>query len=385
LAEVVWWVSFEDRPVGTNTVGNGIWDFNEPRELHRRQLLIRPELGQISPTDYTSLQTAFAALVAYWQTSDISASIRAEFNGSNLVYRIRANSLADLTKREYRFAHYPLSVVISGSSPNQYLADQTFPHSAVTTNTNFPLLLPSFSAKSAGVMNNSQTSYVLQYRPQLQWNAPGEDVVLSNLLAFDVQVYDPCARVWPDNPGQLNNSITALVPSDPGYSTAAAAGTATTLVGLGAFVDLAYYRHVNAAAQAIDTALFNNNGFALPYFAGLPAAPLNMNAAQQLQYRSNFGYKNPYSYATYDTWAQSYERDGIDQFANGNYDLQTNGLDDINPVTGQYEYGVDDANERETVPPYSQPLRGIQVKIRLLEPSTRQVRQATVAADFITE
>jgi type II secretory pathway pseudopilin PulG len=388
LAEVVWWVSFEDRPVGTNTVGNGIWDFNEPRELHRRQLLIRPELGQIgidfpaSSQPAQALQQAFVFLRTFWQTSDISASIRAEFSGGNIVYRIRANSLADLTKREYRFAHYPLNVIIAGTSPNQYLADQSFPHSAVTTNMNFPLLMPSFSAKSAGVLNGSQTTYVLQ------GTALGEDLVLSNILAFDVQVYDPCARIWPDNPGQLSSSTTALVPSDPGYSVAAAAGTATSLLGLGAFVDLAYYRHVTLAAQAVDTALNNNNGFALPYFAGKPDTPLNMNAAQQVQYRNNFGYTNYYPYgATYDTWALSYERDGIDQFgsANGNFDLQTNGLDDLNPVTNQYEYGVDDANERETVPPYSQPLRGIQVKIRLYEPSTRQVRQATVGADFITE
>jgi hypothetical protein len=47
--------------------------------------------------------------------------------------------------------------------------------------------------------------------------------------------------------------------------------------------------------------------------------------------------------------------------------------------------GVDDPGERETSPPYPVPLRGIQVRIRVLEPNTRQMRQATVGADFIQE
>jgi hypothetical protein len=46
---------------------------------------------------------------------------------------------------------------------------------------------------------------------------------------------------------------------------------------------------------------------------------------------------------------------------------------------------VDDAGERETVPPYPYALRGVQVRIRVYEPQTRQVRQATVESDFIPE
>jgi hypothetical protein len=46
---------------------------------------------------------------------------------------------------------------------------------------------------------------------------------------------------------------------------------------------------------------------------------------------------------------------------------------------------VDDVGERETVPPYSQPLRGLRVRIRMYEPSTRQIRQATVETDFLRE
>jgi hypothetical protein len=39
--------------------------------------------------------------------------------------------------------------------------------------------------------------------------------------------------------------------------------------------------------------------------------------------------------------------------------------------------------ERETMPPYPVPLRGIQVKIRTFEPDSRQIREVTVVQDFL--
>ena len=56
-----------------------------------------------------------------------------------------------------------------------------------------------------------------------------------------------------------------------------------------------------------------------------------------------------------------------------------NGIDDDN------QNGVDDAGERETSPPYPAPLRGIEVRIRVMDYSTRQVRQVSVVADFVPE
>jgi curli biogenesis system outer membrane secretion channel CsgG len=44
---------------------------------------------------------------------------------------------------------------------------------------------------------------------------------------------------------------------------------------------------------------------------------------------------------------------------------------------------VDDALERETSPPYPVPLRGIEIRIRCYEPSSRQVRQVTVRHTFV--
>ena len=38
-----------------------------------------------------------------------------------------------------------------------------------------------------------------------------------------------------------------------------------------------------------------------------------------------------------------------------------------------------------TSPPYPYPLRGIQVKIRVFEPDSRQVREVTVVQDFLPQ
>jgi hypothetical protein len=81
----------------------------------------------------------------------------------------------------------------------------------------------------------------------------------------------------------------------------------------------------------------------------------------------------------YDTWAKSYERDGINQNGGMLIDEGTDGLDNdgVN--------GVDDNGERETIPPYPVRLRGLEVKVRVYEPGTRQVQQGTVGSDFIPE
>jgi hypothetical protein len=380
LAEVIWWVGFEDRD------GDNIWDADEPRQLYRRQLLIRPDLTNIdNNAPYPSLQLAYQRLLQIWQSNDISLHIKPDLLSN--AYRIVPNSLADLARREHRFGHMPLLVSTSATMP-PYLIDQTFPHSAVSLNpAQFPLLLPSFTANSPGVQppNPSQRTLVLT------GTAMGEDVVLSNLLAFDVQAYDPYARVWPDS--LVDPPQAALTPSDPGYRNILATGNPSTfnagkLIGLGAYVDLNYYRYLppNAPKNAlndarnIDNTLTTTSGFPMPYYADRPAVPLSLkNTPAEPTYLINFGY-NTYPFgATYDTWAFSYEKDGMDQLGTGTYDRATNGLDDDGAN------GVDDARERETVPPYPQPLRGIRVRIRIYEPGTRQIRQATVEADFLRE
>jgi hypothetical protein len=100
---------------------------------------------------------------------------------------------------------------------------------------------------------------------------------------------------------------------------------------------------------------------------------------------------------TYDTWSTHYERDGFNQIpapgmpppppnvapfstvGNSLVDEATDGLD--NDDLG----GADDEGELEAPAPYRVPLRGIQVKIRVFEPDSRQVRELTVVHKFLPE
>jgi hypothetical protein len=88
----------------------------------------------------------------------------------------------------------------------------------------------------------------------------------------------------------------------------------------------------------------------------------------------------------YDTWPAVYERDGIQQQA-GRAIIPANST--IDPATDGFDNdglnGTDDDGERETAPPYSFKLRGIQVTIRAYEHDTRQIRQTSVSSSFVPE
>ena len=151
-----------------------------------------------------------------------------------------------------------------------------------------------------------------------------EDVILTNVVGFDVKVWDPKAPVY-------SNGAIALMPGDPGY------GAGGSAVSEGAYVDLNYAGPANSNLSP-----FAGPGRLAPVLSGV-----------------------------YDTWSFHYENDGIGS------DAGTNGCDDNNDGV------VDDAGEMEAPAPYPFPLRGIQVKIRTFDPDSRQVREVTVIQDFL--
>jgi hypothetical protein len=63
-------------------------------------------------------------------------------------------------------------------------------------------------------------------------------------------------------------------------------------------------------------------------------------------------------------------------------DEGTDGLD--TPPNRATELVPDDVDEQETAPPYSSPLRGVEVLLRVSELNTQQMRQVSVVADFVT-
>jgi hypothetical protein len=93
---------------------------------------------------------------------------------------------------------------------------------------------------------------------------------------------------------------------------------------------------------------------------------------------------------TYDTWSTHYESNGInddivlgdtltDQSANGLDDATVDDAGNLVAANGS----VDDRAEMETLPPYSAALRGIEIRLRCYEPSSRQVRQVTIRHSFV--
>jgi len=310
LAEVIWWTTLVD----INDTGNnpGVWDPGESYTLHRRVLLIRPDLNDANGV---LSSTAVTDLASFYNSNDVSVRF------DHVTSTFTANSLADLTKRENRFAHNPPDLTVPASPTNA-----VFP---------FPLdvaLLNTF------VQNGDQT---------------GNDVVAVNVVSFDVRVYDPTAEVRSDEtitpavPGTI-----ALIPGDPGWL------AATTVIGQGAYVDLNYA-----------------GNSALSQFSG-PTAFVDANGNGT--FNPGEGVADP----TYCTWSRHYEHDGLNQDGNriaAIVDQGTNGLDDDNIN------GIDDSGERETTPPYPFPLRGLQVTLRVIDRSLGEVRQNTINSNFVPE
>jgi prepilin-type N-terminal cleavage/methylation domain-containing protein len=434
-AEVVWWTSFSDTGNGLTGQPNGLWDLGEPRFIHRRQLLIRPDLNipwGDGPGSYyfkVPVPTQINDPSAVWiydvfQFCDIS--MRCEVITPNYAYFV-ANSLADLCRRENRFMHMNLnSQPTAGGFP---FAIDLKPNRAGNLQ---PNLIPD---NQASLNNTVPRHNVANAATQYRWvlfdgGRKGEDVMLSNALSFDVRVYDPDAILRADNATVLPVSSAVstnpqmfvqnvLQPGDPGYLKALAYPGGTTAptpypaLGTGAYVDLGYgvglagflslgTLDTNLKGNSATTYLFRSsppliasnlfyqpalglrdsagNLIAFSRFANYPSTNPTLNAAQTLLYLNALGF-------TYDTWTLFYERDGInqDQAAEVALGISQTADEGSDGLDNDGINGVDDAGERETVPPYPYPLRGVQIRIRVLEPNTRQVRQATVEGDFIPE
>lgn len=400
LAEIVWWTNFVDSPLNTPMGG---WSFDEPRVLQRRQLLVRPDLNVIytgatpayDKPYYFRVSTGTFSGYTLMQYGDVSIRLLESAVGGFDYYV--ANSLSDLARRENRFMHRPEP----GSGTNV-----------------FPVYLdlnPYSRGGSTSPAREHVSNDYSQYRWVLDNDRRGEDVILSNLLAFDVRVFDPTAPLVADNTNVTvaANALSALQPGDAGWNAAVTTANGYALVGSGAYVDLGYdrYRTVDVFGGASPTTRFPWGAIPANYIASPnPTSQLSGPMHRKSQLWNNFPENNPSGsearrlyttgtppsinpvmYVYYDTWAQSYERDGINQ--NNNFDSSSNplideGTDGIDTIESGFTVarnGVDDVNERETEPPYAYPLRGVEITIRTYEPGTRQVRQSTVGQDFIPD
>lgn len=329
VAEVVWYCV--ENPADGSLGEPGM------RTIYRRVLLVAPWTA-------TQLAAAPPDNLPFFNAYDLSSHLE----GARRV----PNSLGDLTRREYRFAHRH---VVGGTADLKL----TFPH-AVRTRIHSPNL------SSARIYNGDTPRNPL--RPfGLPFNTDdfrkGEDVMLTNVLAFDVRAFDPSAEVR-----QVSGNAEAIGPGTPAWA------AASNLIGRGAYVDLGYLAAAASLFSEINPALVTS----LPSGSETIMAPA-VGTWPSRPSLTRYSRDNPSPSATYDTWSFHYEHDGIDQDGDGKIDEGTNGLDDdrVN--------GVDDVRERETSPPYPVPLRGIEVRIRVYEPSSRQIREVTVRQSFVPE
>jgi Tfp pilus assembly protein PilE len=323
---------------------------------------------QSNPLTYTLYRRAFLVMPTYQGTaikipinsfSDVNYDLSVHSDG---VGNYVANTLGDLTKRECRIAH---DYAIDASTANH------FPHKPDATK-----YLP------FGAVFNGTTYKFDPTNPR--YRRFGEDVVLTNVLSFDVQVWDPTAPVY-----MVGNPPVAMVPGDPGFpfppkTQLLPARKLSDLAGnpqpvkVGAFVDL--------------------NWLNVPWDGTPVAVPWNQSVTGGPQIMSPFySTGHPKSLlvaefsppatsttgptlATFDPWSYHYEHDGIQQPRGGNNpDAGTNGFDDDGNGI------VDDIGERETSPPYPVPLRGIKIRIRCYEPDSRQVHEISIIHSFVPE
>ena len=286
IAEVMWYTTFVDRD------GDDLIDLDESVKVHRRVLLIRPDMGPWE--NLTSDQ-----VTTLMQNNDISCRIVQDGGTNN--YNVYANSLSDLAVRRNRFCHQWFNY--DNGNPS---LDVNWPHFL-------------------------DRSLISTFKP-----LEGNDIVLTDVASFDLQVYSPDVSL------SLDAAI-PVAPSDPGFPAAA------TQISAGDFVDLVWNAPVD----------FRGSRF---------------NFAQQA-WRNAF----PAAEAFYDTWTPVYESDGFDQDNDSLIDEGTNGLDNGGPLA------PDDDSERETRPPYPYPVRGVKVSIRLIEKTTNQVYQSSVVHSYVPE
>lgn len=366
-------------------------------------------------------------------------SLRRVLNAQGLPTQfVAANSLADLSKPHNRFAHVRIPDSVLGGSggstvtsmPVLALGGPATILSAVTTASPARIGPPATPSAGPVVTPNAMSGFL---RPEFVlgsdrthidlsgtlWGADriGEDLLTNNVLGFDVQVYDPGASFFTTP----TNGV-VVGPGDAGYRgaiTEAIAGLSSTpavpiVREQGGYVDLAYPvlaggslrgwqpRRRDRRAGANSPIVATTGGFLITPFSGVARyAPANIARYNRTVNPANWVYQ-PSLYQsgrlvtvgntirlfqpTFDTFTGFYERDGFFQGSNvadsgtrwstittsTAIDLATDGLDN------DRAFGPDDSGERETLPPFLARPESIRVTIRIENPATRQLRQASV-------
>jgi hypothetical protein len=379
--------------------------FIRGRTLYRRVMLIAPWINSfgpqgkndepyglycdqdVAPRQYPN-QYPVAGIkwgsLGFYEFNDISVR-----NQNNLLV---ANSLADLARRECRYAHDFMyapyksqlwgslglptlresssSCWITGKMPtinavcpinsitnernNDYWIQQTpnlgnYPYpwiitpgdpdpSAIefsTKNTTYSLSALAGSLTSLAGFTTSASALATMTPLPLRDGYRTDDIILDNVIGFDVKVWDPLANG-----------------------------------GLGDYVDLGY---ANSPFNITSSLEYSSQGFG---HVGDWRSNLDASATG-----SNYSGYN--AYRVYDTWTTYYMKlygrtsDGFDSEISGNTLRSPNS----SRVNNQQRATL--ASDTCLLPPYPSPLRGIKITIRAFDPDSRQIREVTVIQDFL--
>lgn len=320
LAEVAWFLRPTSATANPTTF-----------TLYRRQLLVVGYVGAAPFINTPGIPPNTLAAASYsWTTLYDAFDLSMRLSGMSFF----PNTLGDLTRRESRFMHNQ-SGIFNGSG---------FPYRFVGPGVAHQSLTPP-AGLTFDVTNSSTRE--------------SEDVILTNVIAFDVRVFDPAAPV-----GVNPSSRAATIPGDPGFIPA-------NVQANGCYVDLGNGVATGLTTPSAIVPRFASNGMPKSQLAGSLTTP-----------------------RVWDSWSTHYETNGfdedkalgdtfgVDQGANG-LDDEPNGLVDEPPIDRNRDGVFEVPGELETSPPYPFPLRGVEVRIRCYEPSSRQVRQMTVRQTLV--
>jgi prepilin-type N-terminal cleavage/methylation domain-containing protein len=416
----------------------------------------KPGLVRVLPRGI-EVEQAIAGIIAFQERYDLSVRLEWDHTmGNTGRWTIVANTLSDLTKRENRYGHYgfhysnqessrvfPYAMTSYGrgydngdvefvndrelgppADPAQAEARKGTPaqnepiieYTIEEPDSNYelrPFLYVKSESQQPATANAmlDDTGRVVRivYGPvPLSGPRRGDDVMMTNVLGFDMRVFDPGAPLYGRRdpqpttpPPNTQIPMAVLQPSDPGWKKAyrqqlgqLPTNSGFEFVGQGAYVDMGYGFELPPNPAPPSEPAFTNAGTAwvLPWFAEL-GGPRDISGIYQ-------------GYTVYDTWSFHYENNGVNedndevepntgwQIDDGDnvgvpqVDEGTNGLDDFSlygGATAEIGLGPDDVGERETTPPYDKPLRGAQVLIRTYELDSRAIRQVRVNQHFLPE
>ncbi len=329
--------------------------FPDSFRLHYRMLLIRPDLNinGILPNGVDSgnndwlrsvplsgAPTPLCDMATAHQQCDLSIRRAYDPTDNNVRDAVSANSLEDLVDPANRFAHaqVPIPNTVSTTMP------------VLALGAGLPIVSPN---DPTGTLLNAPVSVANPFRVgsgflhpafALRGNRVGEDLLASDILAFDIKLFDPDVQLlgttggdgFPgtdiddDNDGNLNDAKEfgwagsddlILSPNDPGY---AAVLTIGLDAGRGEYVDLAWAKKLvdhGGSISAATNVWSPLSGFSLANF-NFSLANFNSNGAYGAYTDSLFKSgnvlittANPYTLhllqPTYDTYTTRYEGDTI--------------------------------------------------------------------------